>query len=349
MFGPDAMKYRILLATEFGWPGDEIAEALKTATNVELNILHRDTLEVSPSELGTFDIVLTFGPHYGNMLALFRQVRRAKASFGRPKLFWWLNENLPSFKTTRLNLALGRVRHLADILLELLSSSSHSNLLARLGHRYRILYCAVWGQKGGTVDNLAVTSGFRKEQFKKLGVPSIHVPMGYGPTKSLGELCLFERNIDLLFLGSLPGITARKRKKALRKLEKELRARGIKLTIVSDWVTSAQRTELLNQTKILLNLIRLPEDWNGHRLLLGAANGAMNISETMVDKEPFVDGVHIATASRDELPELISYYLKNDVERQRITMNAADLVTTSLTMKSGLLRFFAAGGITLEF
>ena len=180
-------------------------------------------------------------------------------------------------------------------------------------------------------------------------MPSIHVSMGYGPTRSLGELCSVERNIDVLFLGSLPGITARKREKALRKLETELRTRGVKLTIVSDWVTSAQRTELLNQTKILLNLIRLPEDWNGHRLLLGAANGAMTISETMVDKEPFVDGVHIATGSRDELPELISYYLKNDVERQRITMNAADLVTTSLTMKSGLSRFFAAGGITLEF
>jgi hypothetical protein len=226
---------------------------------------------------------------------------------------------------------------------------SHSNLLARLGHRYRILSCAVWGQKAGIVDNLAVTSGFRKEQFKNLGVPSIHIPMGYGPTKSLGELCSLERNIDVLFLGSLPGITARKREKALGKLETELRTRGIKLTIVSKWVTSAQRTELLNQTKILLNLIRLPEDWNGHRLLLGAANGAMNISETMVDKEPFVDGVHIASGSRDELPELISYYLKNDVERQRISKNAADLVTTSLTMKSGLSRFFAAGGITLEF
>jgi len=343
------MKYKILLATEFAWPGDEIAEVLKIATNVELTILHRDNLEVSPKELAAFDAVLTFGPHYGNMLTLFRKIRRAKASFGRPKLFWWLNENLPSFKTARLNLALGRVRYLADILMELFFSGPHSNFVARLGHRYRILYCAVWGQKAGIVDNLAVTSGFRKEQFKKLGVQSIHIPMGYGPTKSLGELCSLEKNIDVLFLGSLPGITARKREKALRKLETELQTRGIKLTIVSQWVTSAQRTELLNQTKILLNLIRLPEDWNGHRLLLGAANGAMNISETMVDNEPFVDGVHIATAPRGELTELISYYLRNDVERQRITKNAADLVTTSLTMKSGLARFFAAGGIILDF
>src|SRR4051812_327775 len=122
----------------------------------------------------------------------------------------------------------------------------------------------------------------------------------------------------------------RHRDRLLTKLLEDLSRRGIAVQRF-DNLWGQERIEVLNRTRILLNLLRHPRDFTGHRLLLGAANKALVVSEPM-DDEPLQPGRHMIQAPVEELADRIVYYLEHEDERRRITEAAYELATTRLTM-----------------
>lgn len=183
-------------------------------------------------------------------------------------------------------------------------------------------------QTHGLLDGLAVTSPYHADLCMRLGLGPCVIPIGYQPAVHGRDLGL-ERDIDVAFLGRIHG---GRREQNLRTIQQGLHKRGITLTIVRDHCDGHDRTELLNRTKIALNILQHPADFTGLRLMLSAANKALIVSEPMYDSGPFESGKHLIDAPICQMAETIGYYLKHEMERQTIVNKAHDLVMENLTM-----------------
>lgn len=138
------------------------------------------------------------------------------------------------------------------------------------------------------------------------------------------------RDIDVLFLGA-EDVPRRNR------LLKRLRKNGVRIHAVGSYGNQGcwgkDRTELLNRTKILLNLARTPGEFPDLRLILGMAIKALGISEPIYRPNPFVPGEHFFSASREEMPEKIWYYLTHEEVCASISDRAHRLITQDVTME----------------
>jgi len=154
------------------------------------------------------------------------------------------------------------------------------------------------------------------------------VPLGYDP--GYGRDLGLRRDLDALFLGE-------QRIPRRRHVLAGLRKQGVNLTTRGDWSDPAlwgdRRTELLNRSKVVLNIQRFPSEFSGLRFVLGMANGALVVSEPVYDAHPFVAGRHFVSASVEEMPAVIRHYLEHEDERRRIADEAYTFVTRQLTME----------------
>ena len=141
----------------------------------------------------------------------------------------------------------------------------------------------------GLPDLLVVSTAGGQEYLEEIGLQAHHVPLGYRPGQ--GRDLGLDRDIDALFLGALD---VPRRKRAIR----ALRRSGVRVEAVGGWGDSRfwgeNRTQLLNRTKIVLNISRHERQFSGQRLILGMANRALVVSEPMYRPEPFVPGCHYA-------------------------------------------------------
>jgi len=185
----------------------------------------------------------------------------------------------------------------------------------------------------GLPNVLTVSTPGRQEFLSERGITSHHVPLGHDPF--YGHDMGLIRDIDVLFLGDLR-IPRRKR------LIKRLRRNGVTLEAVGSWFDPTfwgeNRTRLLNRTRVLLNIQRYPGELSGSRLILALANKALPISEPMYSPAPYVPGKHFVSATIEEMPEAIEYYLTHNEERKRIVDEGHRLVTQKVTMKRSISR-----------
>ena len=179
---------------------------------------------------------------------------------------------------------------------------------------------------------IAATVG-RREFLSERGIMAEWVPLGYEP--SSGQDLGLRRDLDVLFLGA-PDVPRRSR--LLRRMQQQ----GIPVEVVGSYEDPAcwgeQRTLLLNRTKILLNFARTRGEFPDQRLILGMANKALVISEPMYRPDPFVSGRHFISASIDEMPEKIRYYLTHDEERNVISEQAHRFINQDVTMEQSVSR-----------
>lgn len=187
--------------------------------------------------------------------------------------------------------------------------------------------------KKGILDVLVVATLGRCEFLSERGIVADWVPLGY--ESSFGRDQGLPRDIDVLFLGA-PDVPRRNR------LLRRLRAHGIHIQVAGSYVDPRywgdHRTELLNRTKILLNLARTSGEFPDHRVILGMANKALVISEPIYRPDPFEPGRHFISASIEEMPERIRYYLAHDDERASIGRRAYEFVTQDATMERSVSR-----------
>ena len=176
-------------------------------------------------------------------------------------------------------------------------------------------------------DLLIVSSLGQQEYLATQGINSEFIPKGW--RKSYGEDLGLPRSIDVLSLGSHEA--ARR-----RKVVDTLRRRGIDVTAMGDYFDPAcygeERTILLNRANILLNVLRDPGLSLGHsRLTLGMANGTLVISEPLHRPDPFMPGKHYVSATLEDMPTVIRYFLEHDAERREIAAAAYQYVRAEMT------------------
>jgi hypothetical protein len=185
----------------------------------------------------------------------------------------------------------------------------------------------------GLPDLLIASTPGRREFLVERGLPAHWVPLGYSP--SSGYDLGLSRDIDVFFLGDL---TIPRR----RRLINCLRRNGVNLLAMGDWADPAcwgeNRTRLLNRTKVFLNLQRYPGDLAGLHLILGMANKALVVSEPIYNPAPYIPGKHYLSATIEEMPALIRYYLIHDDEREAIAAEGHRFVTQELTMVRSIAR-----------
>jgi len=181
-------------------------------------------------------------------------------------------------------------------------------------------------------DLLVVSTPARQQFLAENGFDSTYVPLGYHRSEYGYDMSL-PRDIDVLFLGAL---VIPRRKRILKTLNRE----GINLITQGSWSDLAfwgdNRTRLLNRTRIFLNLQRYTGDLSGARFLLGMANRTMVVSEPVYAPGEYVPGKHYVSATPEEMPGIIDYYLTHDEERERIASAGHELVTRELTMERSI-------------
>jgi len=248
----------------------------------------------------------------------------------RPFVIVWHSEPLPFPKSAGLRLAPMTVREIGKVVLrDRRVSDPHSN--AR--HMRKLA-----GED--TVDLLTVATRSYQTFLAEQGIASEHIPVAYHPVH--GHLLDLERDIDVLFLGDL---RVGRRKRIIRRLQRQ----GLPVVALGDYSDPRYwgdaRTELLNRSKILLNIPRHPGLLADMRLILGMATGVLVVSEPVYLPDPFVPGVHYVEASLDDMTETAMRYLADEEERARITARAHTFVTEELTLKQSfadLLQLAAA-------
>src|SRR4051812_6457769 len=267
---------RFLLVKEYGDTiAVEISAVLTKFSSIDYNELSRQEFETGSHSLDKCDVVMSYGPHFGRMMPVLRWVGRRKDDRS-PRFIWWLNENPIDWRIPRPVAEVGgRARLLVDSAWERRPRALRDTPLPpllRMGHRLRIYGELMWAHRHGLPDVLAVTSARRVEWLRTLGIEAIHVPTAYGP--GYGRDLGLPRDIPVAWIGigGQGGIWAERRARVLARLTEDLARRGVAVHQWFGGLHGEERTMVLNRTKIVLNLLQHPQDFTGHRLLLGAAN-----------------------------------------------------------------------------
>lgn len=179
------------------------------------------------------------------------------------------------------------------------------------------------------LDRVLVSLPSRRAFLSEVGVPSEVVPAGYGPWYG-GPLPGVSRDLDVVFLGKVNP----RRSPLLSRFETELARRGRELRIVDRNCYDNARTELLNRTKILLNLHKFPWEFPLMRLMMAMSCGALVVSEPAESPLTFFDERHLVIEPLDRLLDAIILHLEDEDRRRRIAAAAFERVTTELTLES---------------
>jgi len=235
----------------------------------------------------------------------------------RPAVMVWHSEPLPFPRNSGFPRPRLTTREIAKIVLrDERATDVYTNY-----YRLRQLH------RQGMIDLCVVTSRSRQQFLKEKGIPAEFVPLGFH--ERMGKLMNLERDIDVLFIGSLDDSRHRK---ALR----FLRRKGIDVKALGSWnagpTWGETRTELINRAKIFLNIQRHLGQYSGYRMLLGMGNGAMVLSEPVHDPFPYEPGSHYVESTIRDMPETITTYLSNEPSRLAIAARGHAFATGSLTI-----------------
>lgn len=242
------MKYNIGVVN---WnSGDGLSDAIhKTIQNIGHKSIHFIYNQPVPSEI---DIVFSFAP-YGKFLVLANNI--SNLSSNRPMFIHWdtemqVNPAIPvnlMFTIAKWRSLFGRI---------LLSQYNLAKSPLRYLDRFYRLQCLgdySYAYEQGWLDILFEFSEYFTNYLNKIGIPAIFIPWGAHPDwyENLGV----KRDIDVLWMGSW---RTRKRRNTFNQLKSKLEPLGVKFFIadneVHPFIYGKLRTELLNRSKITLNL-----------------------------------------------------------------------------------------------
>lgn len=295
---------------------------------------HHNVVPVGPNDSisSKIDLAIMAGP-FGSLSPLI--VKLKKIAWDRPLIFWYSEPLPPPSWPSRWIYFLAKLRLRFETRTEGQAIYTPRILNRSLlgGGRLRAICEMKWLEDLGWLRLLAVFTKRHQILFGGWGLPTTTIPMGYD--SSFGSDMGLRRDIDVVFLGS---IQDRRRRRIVPQMITAMKNRGIKVVIKDGssehgYVFGSERAKLLNRTKILINIMRQPWDDLIYRALLTAPNGAMILSEPVLDSGPFVAGEHFAISNPTEMTEAVGYYLNNYPERRRITTAAYNLITTDLTMR----------------
>lgn len=264
------------------------------------------------------DVVLVYGP-FNTMTPLARRLL-ALPPAQRPALAWLFTEQLPNPRLPQWwQAGFGRIRSSLDRL-----AHRHPALapLNRGAYRFRYFGDLLWLRENGLLTTLAVWSDWWADRLRRAGFDPFVPPRGYHP--GWGHDLGLERDIPVLWLGK-PG--TRRRARLLDRLRRDLSARGVVMHVVdgveNPYVFGPARTELLNRTRIMVNILREPWDDNSMRYALAFHNRVLVVTEPTLPHTPqFRPGEHLVAVPVAQMARTIVHYLEHEEERRRIVEQA---------------------------
>jgi Glycosyltransferases involved in cell wall biogenesis len=165
--------------------------------------------------------------------------------------------------------------------------------------------------------------------YRARGIRSYCLPLGYHPILGTGGLVQSERPYDITFLGSMTH-----RRDAFfaehapffsdHRCHLRLVPLGFaKTSQTRSYLSVEKRTELLSESKILLNIHYSEQKYfEWHRSLVSIANGCCVISEICEGHGALVPGKHFVMVEQDQLIAACEYYLNHPAERSQIADDA---------------------------
>lgn len=278
------------------------------------------------------DYVLTYGP-YGPFLPAAVEVGASKAG-GRPVWIHWNTELIPDPR-----LPWGLVRPLA------LFRSWLGRRTTRAGARaMRLRYVgdSHFAARRGWLDLLVESSRIYAGYHCRHGLPAVFIPWGTSPRwHSRLELV---RDIDVLWMGKR---RSRRRSELLEAIRAGLAHLGYQMWLIDGqehpFVYGQARTEILNRSKIMLNLLSSKHD-NAliYRFPMGAGNRSLVVSEpTLAHDENLAAGVHYVESRPEDLVETLAAYLQDGNSREPLVEAAYQLVTTRLAFCESVRKLLA--------
>jgi hypothetical protein len=192
---------------------------------------------------------------------------------------------------------------------------------------YHAVQNAVWLHERYThdwCDLVAASTPPRCEVLTRMGIPCEYAPLGYHPLWGTNQGR--DRDVDVLFLGR---VKRTGREPLLCRLDRQLAGAGVKLLVIERDCYGAQRTELLNRTRICLDLTKNTWETPVLRLLTSMACGALVVSNGPADPYPFRDE-HLVRADAEALGAAILEHLRDEPKRRRIAEAACRYVTMEL-------------------
>ena len=289
-----------------------------------------------PSDL---DAIFVHGPFdslvpLANQLHAMPKAERPLVSLWMSEQFW--NPNIPSF----IGRPLSKFRswgeqHAFQQKNEVWTVKNNWHAAINWGSRFRYFGDILWLQATGVLSILAVPSEWTHQFLANNGIESMIAYNGY--TTQWGEQLNLHRDIDVLWLGTAG---SKRRQQLIQQIREELKAYNLKLMVVDGKehppVHGAERTQLLNRTKVVLNLLRQPWDSNYLRYLLAMSNGAMVVSEPTYRHAPFEPDIHLAQVPVNELAITIAHFCTHEAERQQMADQAHAFITSDLKLQNSI-------------
>ena len=183
--------------------------------------------------------------------------------------------------------------------------------------------------------------------YRAVGLRCFHLPLGYHPLLEQTNLPRkSERDVDICILAAMTDrreefIAANADWFAARNCHIRLVPLGFaKTETTHSYLPPARRNELLQRTKVLLNVhySELPYfEW--HRALIALANRCCMITEACEGFGPLIPGKHLVMAKSEYLTTCCEYYLEHEAEREAIAGAAYDFVRERFTQKDNCRAF----------
>ncbi len=192
---------------------------------------------------------------------------------------------------------------------------------------YHAVQHATWLKQrysGDWCDFVAASTPARCQVLGQMGIPNEYAPLGYH--RLWGTNQRRDRDIDVVFLGR---VKRTGRRPLLRRIERQLAAAGVRLVVVEGGCTGEARTDLLNRSRISLDLAQNTWEMPVLRTLIGMACGALVVSNCTVDPYPFCRE-HLVLSDSDSLARVILEVLRHEPARRERAETAYHHLTTAM-------------------
>lgn len=192
-------------------------------------------------------------------------------------------------------------------------------------------------------DRMVTDARDRLTVAAEYGLRLEHIPLGYhqsyaGPLVSGGE-----RDIAAFFLGYLVGRVGR-RQRLLKELRADLWRRGVELSSPTGDLYGPDRQRTLATSRVVVDLHRIPGNFNEHRFVFATAAGAALVTEPLADSAPLIPGVHYIECPAERMGETIAAVLADEPQRRRVVDAAQELLRTEMSMEVALPRVLGQFG-----
>lgn len=196
-------------------------------------------------------------------------------------------------------------------------------------------------QAEGLPDVLAVASRRGQRFIAEHGIEAVLAPYLWHVSQGRELEPPRERDIDVLFLGTLD---AARRRGVLRRLRREGVAVEHAGTFRGPGIWGTERSELLSRARIVLNISRRPGEGSQLRFVLGMSHGAAVVSEPITDPTPFVPGLHYVSAQTDRLAEALGGLLADEQRCRALASAGKRFVLDEMRFEHALDAVLAAVG-----